>query len=63
MAGSGESAAGSAKLMTDISVNGLNVAANLMPEEGTAGTVAEVTKAGAGAWAGQDIVRSLLAAA
>ncbi|MGW4868227.1 hypothetical protein [Streptomyces chartreusis] len=58
----GESAAGSAKLMTDISVNGLNVAANLMPEEGTAGTAAEVTKAGAGAWAGQDIVRSLLAA-
>lgn len=58
----GESAAGSAKLMTDISVNGLNVAANLMPEEGTAGNVAEVTKAGAGAWAGQDIVRSLLAA-
>ncbi|MFE9441476.1 hypothetical protein ACFYO2_21255 [Streptomyces sp. NPDC006602] len=58
----GESAAGSAKLLTDISVNGLNVAANLMPDEGTAGTAAEVTKAGAGAWAGQDIVRSLLAA-
>ncbi|MDI3419797.1 hypothetical protein [Streptomyces luteolus] len=58
----GESAAGSAKLMADISVNGLNVAANVMPEEGTAGNVAEVTKAGAGAWAGQDIVRSVLAA-
>ncbi|MGW3120315.1 hypothetical protein ACWDBW_24760 [Streptomyces sp. NPDC001107] len=58
----GESAAGSAKLMTDLSVNGLSVAANFMPDEGTAGNVATGINVGGGVWAGQDIVRSLLAA-
>ncbi|RPF36709.1 hypothetical protein [Streptomyces sp. TLI_185] len=58
----GESAAGSAKLMTDISVNGLSVAANFMPDEGTAGNVATGINIGGGVWAGTDIVRSLLAA-
>jgi len=58
----GESASGSAKLMTDISVNGLSVVANFMPEEGTPGNVATGINAGGGVWAGTDIVRSLLAA-
>ncbi|MER5452205.1 hypothetical protein ABT065_42355 [Streptomyces sp. NPDC002764] len=57
-----EGVTGSAKLMTDISVNGLSVTANFMPEDGTPGQVATGINAGGGVWAGTDIVRSLLAA-
>ncbi|WP_314178581.1 putative T7SS-secreted protein [Streptomyces winkii] len=58
-AAAGESSAGSAKLMGNISANGLNVAANVesslesmgkAPEEGVAHNVAEITKAGTGAY-------------
>ncbi|MGI5458444.1 hypothetical protein ACQEWB_35765 [Streptomyces sp. CA-249302] len=58
----GESAKGSAKLMTDISVNGLSVVANFMPEDGTPGNLATGINVGGGAWAGTDIVQSILAA-
>ncbi|MER8012121.1 hypothetical protein [Streptomyces sp. NPDC094149] len=58
----GESVTGSAKLMTDISVNGLGVVANFMPEDGAPGRVATGVNAGGGVWAGQDMVRTLLAA-
>ncbi|MGW3139399.1 WXG100 family type VII secretion target [Streptomyces sp. NPDC001139] len=58
----GESVGGSAKLMTDISVNGLGVVANFMPEDGAPGRAATGINAGGGVWAGQDVVRTLLAA-
>ncbi|MEV8308897.1 putative T7SS-secreted protein [Streptomyces flavidovirens] len=63
------SAGGSGKLMADININGLNVAANIessletlgvVPKEGSAHNASEITKAGAGAYAVPDLVSSFM---
>ncbi|MFM9369454.1 hypothetical protein [Streptomyces sp. Da 82-17] len=63
------SAGGSAKLMADISVNGLNVAANVessletagvVPKDGAAHNAAEITKAGAGAYGVPALISSFM---